>query len=187
MTITHTPLANAAAMFLALASLLIAPSTVAQTPPSYNCTEIEEHRQFDFWLGRWKVTDKVGDTVYGHNEISMAEKGCVLIERWQSANGGSGTSMNYYNPVTGEWHQDWVDSGATVINTRGALKKGAMAMRGKVYYMQSGQRADFRGTWTPQDDGRVRQFFEQKDDKGEWQTWFDGYYAKEPVDTESKR
>ena len=32
--------------------------------------------------------------------------------------------------------------------------------------------------WTPREDGLVRQFFEETDDKGKWQTWFDGYYAR---------
>jgi len=36
-----------------------------------------------------------------------------------------------------------------------------------------------RGTWTPLDDGRVQQFFEQSRDGGEsWYTWFDGYYQR---------
>jgi hypothetical protein len=26
----------------------------------------------------------------------------------------------------------------------------------------------------------VRQFFEEKDDQGKWQTWFDGYYRPLP-------
>ena len=36
----------------------------------------------------------------------------------------------------------------------------------------------FRGRWTPLEDGRVRQLFQQQDDEGVWQTWFDGYYSR---------
>ena len=39
------------------------------------------------------------------------------------------------------------------------------------------QRQPFRGTWTPLEDGVVRQHFEQSGDDGAtWTTWFDGYY-----------
>ncbi len=129
-------------------------------------------------MGKWEVTDKAGETVYGHNEITVQERGCLLVEHWQSSQGGTGSSINYYNPVTGQWHQDWVDAGSSIIKTSGGIKDGAMAMKGKIYYMQSGQRADFRGKWTPLEDGRVRQFFQQKDDKSKWNTWFDGYYRR---------
>lgn len=37
----------------------------------------------------------------------------------------------------------------------------------------------FRGTWTPNEDGSVRQFFVQQDtDGGVWKTWFDGLYIR---------
>ena len=168
----------AMACSLALGLTLAGAPVSAQNPPPYDCNKSEGHRDFDFWLGKWEVTDKAGETVYGHNRIEKAEKGCLLMEHWTSASGGSGTSMNYFNPVTREWHQDWVDAGASVIKTKGGLEKNSMSMKGKIYYMASGQRADFRGKWTPLEDGRVRQFFEQKNEKGEWFTWFDGYYRK---------
>jgi hypothetical protein len=163
---------------LILLCLLLTLPAVAQNQPRYSCQNTAEHRQFDFWLGKWEVTDKAGETVYGHNEITVQEDGCLLLEKWQSTAGGGGSSINYYNPVTNEWHQDWVDRGASILNTRGGMEKGSMSMQGKIYYLQAGTRADFRGRWTPMEDGRVRQFFEQKDDKGNWKTWFEGFYRR---------
>jgi hypothetical protein len=158
--------------------LVFALPAAGQDKTPYSCESTAEHRQFDFWLGNWEVTDKAGDTVYGHNRISLGEKGCLLLEEWKSSRGGTGTSINYYNPVTDQWHQDWVDAGASIINTHGGMKNGSMAMRGKIYYLKSGRRADFRARWTPMEDGRVRQFFQEKDDKGQWQTWFEGFYRR---------
>ena len=158
--------------------LLLALPALAQNQKPYSCEETSEHRQFDFWVGHWEVTDKAGEKVYGHNQISPHENGCLLLEQWQSSSGSSGTSINYYNPVTSQWHQDWVDAGATIINTAGGMKDGSMAMKGKIYYLQSGRQADFRGRWTLLEDGRVRQFFQEKDVKGAWQTWFEGFYRK---------
>lgn len=35
-----------------------------------------------------------------------------------------------------------------------------------------------RITWTPNADGSVRQFWESADDKGRWNTAFDGLYTR---------
>jgi len=51
-----------------------------------------------------------------------------------------------------------------------------MVLTGSIDYFTD-KRYDFRGSWTPSDDGSVRQFFEQYDpDSQEWNTWFDGRY-----------
>jgi hypothetical protein len=140
--------------------------------------EQAEHRQFDFWAGTWRVTDLKGEKTYGHNTITVEEDGCVLQERWKSASGGSGRSINYYNPNDGKWHQLWVDAGASIINIAGKMTDGSMVLSGDIYYLAEGRRANFRGSWTPMPDGTVRQFFEEQDAEGQWQTWFDGYYHR---------
>ena len=160
------------------ACLLPALAASGQDPKPYSCEEKQEHRQFDFWVGNWEVTDKAGEKVYGHNSISKREAGCLLLEEWRSAGAHSGSSLNYYNPSDSKWHQLWVDNGASIIRYSGGMEEGSMVMRGKIYYQQSGRTAKFRGKWTPLEDGRVRQFFEEKDAQGEWKTWFDGYYRR---------
>ena len=161
-----------------LLCIAVASSGFAQEQKTYDCTMTEANRQFDFWIGHWQVTDKAGETTYGHNTISSREKGCLLLEEWRSARGSSGTSMNYYDPSNGQWHQHWVDSGSTIIHTAGGMKDGSMVMEGTIYYLAQEQKAPFRGTWTPMEDGRVRQFFEQQDDQGQWQPWFEGFYSR---------
>lgn len=32
--------------------------------------------------------------------------------------------------------------------------------------------------WKLLEDGRVRQFFEEQDEQGEWQVWFEGFYSR---------
>ncbi len=164
-------------LVLALGLLLALPAP-AQNEKPYSCEETSEHRQFDFWVGNWKVTDKAGEKEFGHNSISQREKGCLLLEEWRSSRAHTGTSINYYNPSDSKWHQHWVDNGATIIHTSGGIEDSSMVMRGKIYYLQSSRTAEFRGRWTPLEDGRVRQFFEEKDSQDEWQTWFDGYYRR---------
>lgn len=148
----------------------------AWSADKYSCMDQPGHRQFDFWAGSWRVTNKEGDKIYGDNVITIEENGCILQERWHSASGGTGSSINYYDPGDGKWHQLWVDSGSSIIDIAGNLQDGSMVLAGTIYYLAEARRADFRGTWTPLPDGSVRQFFEERDSEGQWQPWFDGYY-----------
>ena len=134
-----------------------------------------EHRGFDFWLGRWEVLLADG-TVAGRNEIVAEQGGCVLIERWTGAKGGTGVSQNFYDVSSGEWRQLWISPGVQ-IDVRGAAGAGEMVLEGTVNYVESGDTFPFRGRWTLLEDGRVRQFFEEAREPGVWQPWFEGFYV----------
>ena len=158
-------------------ALMAGPSMAETTPPSYACDSLSAHRAFDFWLGHWQVTDKSGETIYGHNRIAKGAHGCLLTEAWQSRRGSRGHSSNYYHPGDKQWHQHWVD-GSSIIDIAGGLQQGAMVMTGTIYYFKEQRRAGFRGRWTPQPDGRVRQYFEEQNGEGQWVPWFEGFYQK---------
>jgi len=158
--------------------LLTLLSPLVWSADKYSCADQPQNRQFDFWAGSWEVTDQAGDKTYGNNTISIEEGGCLLRERWQGTGGSSGSSLNYYDPRDGMWHQLWVDKNASIITIAGKLEDGSMVLTGNIYYLAEKRQADFRGTWTPLPDGRVRQFFEERDAEGVWQPWFDGYYRR---------
>ena len=111
---------------------------------------------------------------------ALLADGCVLVEEWSSVGGGSGISVNYYDPAAGEWVQVWNGSGGTQITIRGGLdEEGSMDLRGTLHYVGRDRTVPFRGLWTPLPDGRVRQYFEQSTDEGEtWQPWFEGFYNR---------
>ncbi len=136
-----------------------------------------EYRQFDFWLGSWHVHMADGRKA-GENRISREEQGCVLVERWQGIEGGTGRSYNFYDPVAAAWRQVWVSPGA-IIDISGGFSQGAMVLEGHIVYTGSGERRAFRGTWTPLADGRVRQYFEEVRDDAGWQPWFEGFYSRQ--------
>jgi len=108
-----------------------------------------EFRQFDFWLGDWKVTDPNGN-VAGTNLITLEMDGCVLHEHWVGSKGGNGESFNIYDGATKQWHQTWVDNGGTLLSLIGGIVDGRV-----------------RQTWTVSSDGGKT-----------WATSFDGYYSK---------
>lgn len=141
----------------------------------------EAQRRFDFWQGRWVVHSKQGKLA-GHNFIERAHDGCALIEHWRSARGGSGTSTNYWDPAKQAWVQNWIDASGSVIQLEGDLREGSMVLEGR-YVKPDGSELKMRGTWTPLDDGRVRQFFETSPDGDEWTPWFEGFYTREQLDS----
>lgn len=144
------------------------------------CEYIPEFSQFDFWVGDWRVVDPNG-VFQGTNRIEKTQGGCLLMEHWSGAGGTTGTSMNFYDMNAQEWVQVWVSPGLQ-LEIRGGLQGDSMVLAGYVYYVGSGNRRPFRGTWTPMEGGVVRQHFEESDDGGQtWTTWFDGrYHRQEP-------
>ena len=157
--------------------LCVLPLTAAGQQKPFDCNNSPPHRQFDFWLGEWEVRDGAGK-LGGHNRITAEQNGCVVEEQWRSLKGGTGQSLNYYSPQSGKWHQLWLDAGASIIDISGGLDGGSMVLEGSIYYLASQAEKPFRGTWTLLEDGRVRQFFQEQDASGNWQTWFEGFYSR---------
>jgi hypothetical protein len=161
-----------------LAALALLPAALFAQPEPHDCQTSDTHRQFDFWIGQWEVRDAKG-TLAGNNVITAVQKGCALREQWTSVRGGGGESLNYYDPGIGRWRQLWLDAGYSIIDIAGGLdENGSMVLEGRIYYLGSGKEHPFRGTWTLLENGRVRQFFQQQDDEGAWQTWFEGFYRR---------
>ncbi len=136
-----------------------------------------QYRQFDFWLGSWDVFNPQGQQV-GHNEITSEEQGFVVREKWTSGLGGSGQSLNFFDPADNLWKQIWVDTSGSVTRYQGSWEEGAMRFEG-VSHLVDGRREDARMTFTPQADSSVRQFIERSvDGKKTWSVYFDGIYRK---------
>ncbi len=173
-----TSIVAIANLALCIGSSAVIAQQQSQTPTPPPCTADENFRAFDFWIGEWEVTPWAGGAVQGNNVIRSEEGGCLLTEHWTNIQGGTGQSINFYNPNTGKWRQVWVAGGYS-IDIEGGLKGGAMALEGTIYYYAQKNSVPFKGTWTPQEDGSVRQHFEQFNaETNEWATWFDGRYVK---------
>ena len=151
------------------------PATPAAARPA-PC-DAGEYHQFDFWLGRWKVTLPDG-RVAGTNHIERLPGGCVLQEHWLAARGGPGTSLNFYDRAGGQWHQVWVDAQGGVLRLTGGRQGQAMVLTGTAPGA-NGEAVQQRITWSPLSGGRVRQLWETSSDGKTWQVAFDGTYARD--------
>lgn len=166
-----------APLFAVAATIAASASASAQAPPPPVCETEPEFRQFDFWVGTWEVYNATNDQRAGTNHIESRHGGCLLVENWTSVGGIDGTSINYYDSVRGTWRQYWVSGGYSIEIEGGLDAEGRMVLEGELHAYRSRQAVPFRGTWTPNPDGSVRQLFEQLDaETGEWVVWFDGRY-----------
>ena len=153
-------------------------------PPEPVCESSENFNDFDFWIGEWNVYSNNDERqLQGTNSITKHHKNCLIMENWTSVQGGTGSSMNYYDAVEDQWRQLWVAGGYSIDYTGGLSESGSMVLNGKINYYKTGKSHAFRGTWTPNADGSVRQLFEQQaPDSEEWAVWFDGLYVKKSND-----
>ena len=150
----------------------------APTPPAAPCSS-EKHRQFDFWVGEWDVTEK-GQPA-GHNNIVLVHGDCALNENWTSARSNfSGASFNMYVQANDKWHQTWVDANGSLLQLDGAFADGKMVLSGERPSRGGSGKSLHRITWTPSEDGSVRQLWEVSNDSGNsWSVLFDGLYEKQ--------
>lgn len=156
-----------------LESLREDPRFVALVEPLKPCVA-PEFRQFDFWLGDWNVESPASPGRVSRNQISSINSGCTLREQYTTPDGYEGTSFNFYDASRKVWHQTWID------NQGGALYlDGGFDGKSMVLSATADPKNFNRITWTPLDDGRVRQLWEASADGGKtWTTAFDGYYSR---------
>jgi hypothetical protein len=159
--------------FLSFVLIFIISLTIAKVNAA---CDSPQHKAFDFWLGEWQVTTPTGK-VAGTNTIVKEYKDCVLREKYNTPTGYSGESFNTYDAGRKIWHQTWVDNANTLLLLEGGLKDGKMVLEGETT-AADGQISKHRISWTANDDGSVRQFWQTTNVKGEWETAFDGIYTK---------
>ena len=146
------------------------PAPAAAKPTAAPCSA-PEHRQFDFWVGRWDVYPTGKDKLVAHSLIESVYGGCGVRENWVPLSNQPGGSLNIYVPEEKRWEQFWIDSqGSRAIFTGGWNGK-AMVIQGK----WAGPLV--RISYTKNADGSVRQFGEQSTDEGKnWAPSFDLTY-----------
>ena len=154
-------------------------SMSSEEPPRPGCKDAAA-RQFDFWIGHWRVTEK--GKLAGHNRIERILDGCALLENWTGAQGGEGKSLNFFTRDDGLWHQTWIDRSGGALFLSGRFEKGAMRLQGTQAATDKQPATRHRITWTALPDGSVRQHWESSPVvREEWATQFDGLYLREPA------
>jgi len=147
----------------------------SQTQSACNCCT-EKHAQFNFWVGEWTVTQN--GKMAGNNSIVKVQNNCVLQENWTSATPGyTGTSYNFYNVVTEQWEQIWIDSSGQSLHLLGTRQGNSMVLKSEPKANAKNQMSYNQITWTKNEDGTVRQLWEVFTKGAETVVAFDGLYT----------
>lgn len=142
----------------------------ASADPGASCMTKEAHRQFDFFAGEWTAYDGENERT-GVDSVVIGQGGCALFEYWKPdalGGGDGGTSLSFFDPLTGMWRQIWTSPEAQV-HIAGKLIDGEMRMEGEIFHHETDRRANYRTKWTPRPDGSVVQESEEFDaENDEW-------------------
>ncbi len=156
-----------------IAGILVSFAVSGQTCP---CCE-GDYRDFDFWVGSWKVLDSEGN-VMGTNEITIADGKCVIQENWIGAKGTMGLSVNYFNAADTTWNQVWVDNAGKPLILKGGMVNGSMVMK-SLPAIVNGKKGVNQISWTPNEDGTVLQEWVLIDEETKIKSLlFQGWYHK---------
>jgi hypothetical protein len=163
---------------IAAFALLDAPAH-SQQPAPPTCAAAE-HRALDFWIGEWDAYATGTDTLVGRSSIRSEDAGCVIIEQWTGARGGSGRSLNIYDRETQRWEQFWVDSSGGLVHFVGGPTENGMQLTAERERSHHAPGVEYqsRVTLTAQPDGAVRQVGETSGDGQTWTLRYDYTYRR---------
>jgi hypothetical protein len=170
-----------------IAGMAVAAPANAQTAPAPagsapGCASAQ-HRQFDFWVGRWDVYPTGKDKQVARSHIENLYGGCVIRENWMPFSGTPGGSLNTYDPGDGKWHQVWMDAGNARVSFDGEYAGDRMILTGSWKGAEGpGKDGLVRMTYSRLEGGAVRQFGEISKDQGAtWKPFFDFTYKPVPA------
>jgi len=164
---------------LLIAAALLAPPglALAQAPAKPSRCADAEHRQFDFWVGRWTVTPTGADKVVAESLIEKVY-GCGVRENWMPMGGAGGGSLSIYVPAEKGWRQTWIDSAGSHVDFKGGWDGHAMVLTGD-WPGPDGKPNLVRMTYTQGPEGSVRQAGQVSKDGGRtWAPSFDFTYRR---------
>ncbi len=142
----------------------------------FPCRENPEAHQLDFWLGQWVVSSSGGGTG-AHSDISATVEHCAIIEKWTDQFGGTGTSMNFFDPGSRLWRQIYVADGGTILDYAGTFHDGAMWFDSVRPIIGNGPKT--RLVFHRVGADTVRQVFESSTDDGRsWKSTWEGVYVR---------
>ena len=158
------------------------PSPAVTTSPaapmmSASCTA-PQYRQFDFWLGDWDLVGADGKKS-AEDKVVQVLGGCALQENWTGVKSGQGLSFSAYDPATRHWHQTLMDDGGAVLKIEGEFADGKMILVGqRPSQKEKGVTITHRIAWTPLQDHRVKQVWENSTNGGRtWRLVSEGTYV----------
>ncbi len=155
-------------------SLRSDPRFTAIVEPHRPCNT-PEFRQFDFWVGDWDVESAAAPGTVSRNLITRIYDGCTVREEYTTPLRLCRHEPQFLRRAA----QGLAPDLDRQPGRRRCTSRAACRARDMVLRRLSDPINVQRITWTPLDDGRVRQHWESTTDGGKsWTTAFDGIYTR---------
>ena len=87
-------------------------------------------------------------------------------------------TTNFYNNNTKQWEQIWIDNQGGSLHLKGHRKENKMILKTSVANNKDGLPFYHQITWSLNDDGSVRQYWETITNNKDVSVAFDGLYKK---------
>ena len=160
-------------------ALLACAAPAAAQPVAADLCKSSAHHAFDFWIGRWTVTETKTGKPAGQSLIEQLYNGCALRENW-SEPGYAGGSLNTFDAPAGKWRQTWTDASGAWREFVGGIEDGRMVLVARAVSPRDPAKVILaRMTFTPNPDGSVRQYSDASRDDGKtWTERYDYTYRK---------
>jgi hypothetical protein len=156
-------------LLLTAASLVAASTAPCATP---------EHKQFDFWLGNWKI-GAPGSSATAHSTVTASLDQCLIVENWDGGRGHSGQNLFGYSADDNTWYGMFADNeGRVHVFTSGKVSAGTAEFEG-TSRGSNGETVLNRVTILRHNPNRVEQIWQKSTDNGKtWNTVFSGEYSR---------
>ncbi|MBI4748107.1 MAG: fibronectin type III domain-containing protein [Acidobacteria bacterium] len=149
----------------------------AQVEESTRTSLAPEVRQFDFFIGKWKVT--TGSATVVSSVSTFGVGGIAMLETYNPGGEYQATSVTVYNSKTRKWTQNWLDSDGLLLELSGELQNGMMVLTGD-YIGSQGQPTQARLTYFNISRTEFDQTFEISTDTGAtWSRTYSAHYVKD--------
>ncbi len=141
------------------------------------CTN-PENRQFDYWLGTWKI-GAAGSSGNAHSTVSLSLDKCLVVENWDGGRGHYGQNIFGYSADDRNWYGMFADNeGRVHVFTSGKISAGSAEFEG-TSRGANGETVLNRVKVVRVSPDKVEQSWEKSSDNGSsWNLVFRGEYSR---------
>jgi len=143
-----------------------------------SCAANLANRQFDYWLGKWKIGVE-GSSGNAHSTVSLSLDKCLVVENWDGGKGHYGQNVFGYSADDKSWYGMFADNeGRVHIFTSGKVASGSAEFEG-TSHGPNGESILNRVKVIRLNPNKVEQSWEKSNDNGAtWNMVFRGEYSR---------
>ena len=160
-----------------LFALALATNSFAVTNAD-SCAANSANRQFDYWLGNWKIGAE-GSSGNARSNVTLSLDKCLVVENWDGGRGHYGQNVFGYSADEKSWYGMFADNeGRIHVFTSGKVADGTAKFEGNSRG-PNGESVLNRVKVIRLNLNKVEQTWEKSTDNGAtWKMVFRGEYAR---------